>query len=1321
MVKKYTAHEYPTHFELFYEGNKKPLKVSKHGLSPEKADEIRIHMDGTVKSDMPHLKASGLKIKPIKLAHGGVGVKDSGYQGDPLQAVTGESFAEENSPTFDQEAASPMMKQQYGETDNEDGNEKPQMVLMAADGVMLRDDLKIKTNSKDPAVVAKAPKYNRYPNDSSDPNRPPTPYFEIVKAALHLPNKAKELVDKQVAYDEFKVDRQNIAVDTERRNLEEEYEDILREAIESGKRTDEQAKPSPVQTKETKKGKKEKKEDNFDFEKENAKYKKNLSNLKRQIVGPEKFYPTEAVIPMIKANPKKYEQLADGGHLKKGDADTYITKDGEETRRGLWANVYMKKKREGKLADGGEVEGDEYHVDMADGGYVVTRSSDRKGKTHKVTRKSDGKVEYFGDSELGQHPKDKDRREAFYARHAKNIAGNPFFAAFAHATWKADGGEVSGLEATRRGENKILALAKNMREHMKSARLYADGDFANEEGGEAPSDDEESLDVPAGTEGEDASETMEENLANEADQAEREANSQELEKFDVGEFDPDKAAFEKEQQEFLQDKNRVRPEMEAKIHPFVYKFGAQLAGAKNMDEYRDTLKQVQPIFSKASPEEKAKFAEFMKETSERLQSPSEPVGEKLAKEIEEGIQSEEEAPTDKKEEKKKESSKGPSLSLKSKQGPAPLEPVQAAPSGKYKEYYDGAIGAGATPEQATTIAKAMDLVRGGDTQQGYARQETAPATGMQTPKAAAPEAPAEAPKVSTAPSAAPVTQIAPAPAAAPVTGTGANVAPQAAVSPAQVPAMGGAAPVSTVPPAAMAGQVGVLANLVRQLNPQLPEDQIQALAQQEFARQTATGTGGLTPQQIEAARQSPEYQQVQEATRQAIAATNEQAKLKIAADNIKATVGQKELDLRMKQQQEYEVRSRLNMLQRQDLRTAILNAKIDPKNYWDNHSKVATGIGLILGVIGKSMGGKGSVADFVQEQIDHDLDRQYKDIDKKKSVLGDLVKEGNDLEDSFKLADAFYKDMAAAQIEQQMGGIKDQQTIVSAQQAVAKLQMDAAKAQDDVLKKQLEMQYGPARSRVQQAGKNAITLLDMLRMERDLQKQAEMDRRAGQRLGQGQQRINLAQDAGKRAQVKADRDALAKTGTPEQISFFGGQPLGTGQFAKLDMKSKPYAVPQLDPNYKRTGNVVSALSPPDAKDIKSIDNDADTFINDLNELEEIAKTYEYTGFTAIPGITSGERQSDMAKAQKLQDDLKHKMAGKSQYNLGVVQESEYKRLSDVIPDVTTWRAEGAGLKAKFGQFRNDIRQAQTSMRNNKLLSGETPAQVEIPGIIYDQP
>ena len=73
------------------------------------------------------------------------------------------------------------------------------------------------------------------------------------------------------------------------------------------------------------------------------------------------------------------------------------------------------------------------------GGYTVTRSNDRKGKTHKVTRKSDGKTEYYGHAMKNQ-PNNPKIKKAAEARHrAQGNFKNPFFKAYWDATWKYGG------------------------------------------------------------------------------------------------------------------------------------------------------------------------------------------------------------------------------------------------------------------------------------------------------------------------------------------------------------------------------------------------------------------------------------------------------------------------------------------------------------------------------------------------------------------------------------------------------------------------------------------------------------------------------------------------------------------------------------------------------------------------------------------------------------------------------------------------------------------------------------------------------------------
>jgi hypothetical protein len=123
-----------------------------------------------------------------------------------------------------------------------------------------------------------------------------------------------------------------------------------------------------------------------------------------------------------------------GGGWRKGQYGMEVMGQGGTNNPGFQALPdYVQHKILSEMSFGG------YMPEFGSGGYTVTRSSDRKGKTHKVTG-PDGTVKYFGDSKLGQHPKDPERKAAFYARHKKNLDGNPYFRAFARATWQ-DGGQ----------------------------------------------------------------------------------------------------------------------------------------------------------------------------------------------------------------------------------------------------------------------------------------------------------------------------------------------------------------------------------------------------------------------------------------------------------------------------------------------------------------------------------------------------------------------------------------------------------------------------------------------------------------------------------------------------------------------------------------------------------------------------------------------------------------------------------------------------------------------------------------------------------------
>lgn len=127
-------------------------------------------------------------------------------------------------------------------------------------------------------------------------------------------------------------------------------------------------------------------------------------------------------------------------------------------------------------------EADAYLDEYGKGGYTVRRSNDRKGKTHVVIG-PDGTKKYFGDPNLGERGKSKYGKEAFYARHKKNLDKNPYFRAYAKATWE-DGGMVGdeyaegGIHIKPENKGKFTAYAKS---HGKGVQEMARTVLANKE------------------------------------------------------------------------------------------------------------------------------------------------------------------------------------------------------------------------------------------------------------------------------------------------------------------------------------------------------------------------------------------------------------------------------------------------------------------------------------------------------------------------------------------------------------------------------------------------------------------------------------------------------------------------------------------------------------------------------------------------------------------------------------------------------------------------------------------------------------------------
>lgn len=203
------------------------------------------------------------------------------------------------------------------------------------------------------------------------------------------------------------------------------------------------------------------------------------------------------------ASVRKMATFADNARKWKHEDGGEMAYGGEPQNAGFQALPdYVQEKIMSNMAEGGE-------LDMyGGGGYVVKRSNARKGKTHVVIG-PDGTKKYFGDPNMGQHPKDPERKKAFYARHKHNLEHNPYFRAYARATWE-EGGEIEDqdnifayggihLDPAKKGTFKAQATRMGMSVQAAAAHILANKEdyspamvkkanfarnFAKEEGGQ---------------------------------------------------------------------------------------------------------------------------------------------------------------------------------------------------------------------------------------------------------------------------------------------------------------------------------------------------------------------------------------------------------------------------------------------------------------------------------------------------------------------------------------------------------------------------------------------------------------------------------------------------------------------------------------------------------------------------------------------------------------------------------------------------------------------------------------------------------------------
>ncbi len=173
-----------------------------------------------------------------------------------------------------------------------------------------------------------------------------------------------------------------------------------------------------------------------------------------------------------------------------------------------------------------------------------------------------------------------------------------------------------------------------------------------------------------------------------------------------------------------------------------------------------------------------------------------------------------------------------------------------------------------------------------------------------------------------------------------------------------------------------------------------------------------------------------------------------QAAQSLSADQVKAA------DAQAAQQQtlqaEYQTHSRDILDKSQAALQALNEGHINPNHYMESlgaGKKVMTAIGLILGGIGGGSSGKNAALDFLNSQIDRDINAQKAELGKKETVYSGFLKQFQNEKDATDMSRIFQNQAYALQLQKAAAANASPAAQAAAHQALSALNMNTAQLQ----------------------------------------------------------------------------------------------------------------------------------------------------------------------------------------------------------------------------------------------------------------------------------
>ncbi len=209
---------------------------------------------------------------------------------------------------------------------------------------------------------------------------------------------------------------------------------------------------------------------------------------------------------------------------------------------------------------------------------------------------------------------------------------------------------------------------------------------------------------------------------------------------------------------------------------------------------------------------------------------------------------------------------------------------------------------------------------------------------------------------------------------------------------------------------------------------------------------TATGQG-IAPQGAPPAKdvlsQAPDASMIQSGYGNALAGINQQATAQAALGQEQNQILQKQAESRAVAEHAYQQHYNDLDSERQNLQHDIQTGQIDPEKFWNNHSKLATGIGIILAGFNPSNNPNAAI-DFLNKQMDRDLTSQRENLSQKNNLLSANLRQFGNLRDATDMTRLMQSDIMQNELQQAAAKASSPLAKAAALQAAGELKMKVA-------------------------------------------------------------------------------------------------------------------------------------------------------------------------------------------------------------------------------------------------------------------------------------